>query len=132
MANQNPDQSGLTSWKPGQSGNPKGKPKGRKNLSTVVRELMEDPDFDWDKIPMGKKQKEYAKKIGRPWDLIVMTAIAKSFGQGDSRMMEFLRKSGYGDKLDITTKGKEIQQPVIISPIQKRDVETETETAGSD
>ena len=28
-------------WKPGQSGNPAGKPRGTKNLSTILRELLE-------------------------------------------------------------------------------------------
>jgi len=28
-------------WKPGQSGNPKGRPPGSKNISTILRELME-------------------------------------------------------------------------------------------
>ena len=31
-------------WKPGQSGNPKGRPKGIKYLSEALRELLQDPD----------------------------------------------------------------------------------------
>ena len=38
MANQD----NLKSWLPGQSGNPSGKPKGIKNLSTWIREFLED------------------------------------------------------------------------------------------
>ncbi len=31
----------LTPWQPGQSGNPKGKPKGSRNRETIVREILE-------------------------------------------------------------------------------------------
>ena len=31
----------LTPYKPGQSGNPNGKPKGTKNRSTILREILE-------------------------------------------------------------------------------------------
>ena len=31
----------LKSWSKGESGNPKGRPKGSKNRSTIVRELLE-------------------------------------------------------------------------------------------
>ncbi len=31
----------LTPWKPGHSGNPKGRPKGSRNRSTIMRELLE-------------------------------------------------------------------------------------------
>jgi hypothetical protein len=46
MSNPNPDMSGLTPVKPGQVLNPNGKPKGTRNVSTVLRELLasQDPD----------------------------------------------------------------------------------------
>lgn len=36
----------LTPWKPGQSGNPAGKPKGAKNNSTVVKKILAAPAND--------------------------------------------------------------------------------------
>lgn len=36
----------LNPWKPGQSGNPNGKPKGTKHLATWIRGLLEDETFE--------------------------------------------------------------------------------------
>lgn len=85
----------LTPFKPGQSGNPNGRPKGSKNLASIIREL-ENEDFDWSKVPI--KNKDQAKLIGSPWKAIVLTALAKAFS-GDIQAAEWLRKGGYGDKI---------------------------------
>lgn len=107
--------------------NTQGRQKGSKNLATIVREL-EAEDFDWSKVPI--KQKEAAKAIGSPWRAIVYTAIGMAMS-GNVKAMEWLRKSGYGDKLDVTSDGKKIQTPLIISEIKPRHATTETETADS-
>jgi len=107
--------------------NTNGRPVGGKNLATLVREL-ESEDFDWSKVPL--KQRDAVKSMGSPWKAIVFTALAKAVS-GDVKAMEWLRKSGYGDKLDITTKGKEIQSPLIISTIKPRNAETEEQTTDS-
>jgi len=93
MANPNPDQSGLEKgkWKPGQSGNPAGKPKGTKHLSTHIQELLNDPTFEL-KLKDGTLLEE------RPIEAIIKTAVAKSIS-GDNRWAEWLAKHGYGDKL---------------------------------
>lgn len=85
----------LKSWQPGQSGNPKGRPKGVKNLATIIREL-EDDNFDWSKVPI--KQKAAAEAVGSPWRAIVYTAVAKAYS-GDVRAMQWLARAGYGDKV---------------------------------
>lgn len=132
MANKNPNTSGLTPFKPGQSGNPAGKLKGTKNLATIIEELENEDFGDWAKIPI--KEKATAMAIGSPWRAIVYTAIAKAYG-GDTHAAEWLRKSGYGDKLDLTSKGQRLKQvPVVVSEIKPREnhVETEAEaTTGS-
>lgn len=129
MANDKIAEAGKeTQFKPGESGNPNGRPKGTKNLATIVEEL-EREDFDWSNVPI--KQKEAAQAIGSPWRAIVYTAVAKAYA-GDVKAMEWLRKSGYGDKLDVTSKGKRImQEPVIVSTIKPRYANTETETEDS-
>ena len=122
------EQGKKTQFQPGQSGNPAGRPVGTKNLATIIQEL-ESEEFDWSKVPI--KQKEAAQAIGSPWRAIVYTAIAKAYS-GDMRAAEWLRKSGYGDKLDVTSGGKLISQPpLIVSEIKKRNVNTEAETTES-
>ena len=41
----------TTRWKPGQSGNPKGRPRGSKNLNTILAEALDE------KIPVQEKGK---------------------------------------------------------------------------
>lgn len=102
----------------GETANPNGRPKGVKNLATIVREL-EAEDFDWAKIPI--KQKDAAQAIGSPWRAIVFTAIGMAMS-GNVKAMEWLRKSGYGDKLDITTAGDKIEavQVTIVNPNENK------------
>ncbi len=48
MSNPNPDQSGLKPWKPGQSGNPKGLPKGRtfeQEVQAILAKKFPGHDF---------------------------------------------------------------------------------------
>lgn len=87
-------------FEPGQSGNPKGKPKGSKSLSTIIRDLTENTP-DWSKIRL-KNKEDFTKTYGnnRAWDAIVYVAISQAMA-GDQQAREWLRKSGYGDKLTL-------------------------------
>jgi hypothetical protein len=122
----------ATQFKPGESGNPAGKPKGTKSLSTLIREL-ENEDFDWELVPI--KVKDQAKKIGSPWKAIVFTAMAKAYS-GDVKAMEWLRKAGYGDKLNVEVEGGlfsenklviEVVKPKALDEDEKNTTERETE-----
>lgn len=86
-----------TQFKPGIAPNPNGRPKGRKNLSTIIRDCLEDPNFDWKIVPIKKRGR--AMEIGTPFKAIVITALAKAYS-GDVKAMEWLRKAGYGDKVE--------------------------------
>lgn len=88
----------LKSWRPGQSGNPAGKPKGTKHFSTWIQEMMEDDQFTR-KLSNGKTKKELPVKA------IVSTLIAKALG-GDMKAIDLLAKYGYGSKFDITSKNE--------------------------
>lgn len=88
----------ATQFKKGQSGNPKGRPKGGANLSTIIKELEND-DYDWSLIPV--KQKDVIAKFGAPWRAIVGIALAKACS-GDIKAAEWLAKFGYGETTRIT------------------------------
>ncbi len=72
----------LTPWKPGQSGNPAGKPKGARNRSTIYRQHLEK---------LGKS--------GQVVDDIVLAAIDKAL-TGDINALKELMDSGYGKVAD--------------------------------
>lgn len=102
MSNPNPPLENLKPFKPGQSGNPNGAPKGTKHLSTHIQEMLNDESFEL-KLKDGTLLKE------RPIDAIIKTAVAKSIS-GDNRWAEWLAKHGYGEKLnlEVTDTRKEI------------------------
>lgn len=111
MANPNGNPQNLTPWMPGQSGNPEGPPKGIKNWSSIVQNLLADPDLAdkllskkpgwWDSIP--------EKSAG---NAIVIAMIIQALG-GDVKAATWLRKTGYGDKLDLTNSDRNLK-PVYI------------------
>jgi hypothetical protein len=69
-----------TQFKPGQSGNPKGRPKGAKNFSTKVHEVLSLPV----KITQGKRQTSV------PTDVAVLMRIREKALNGDLRAGERL------------------------------------------
>jgi hypothetical protein len=90
------NQQNLKSWKPGQSGNPAGKPKGTKHLSTWIREMLEDDSFTA-KLASGKTAK------GAPVKAIIQSLAVKAL-EGDMKAFDLLAKYGYGTKVDATSK----------------------------
>jgi hypothetical protein len=99
------NESNLKSWKPGQSGNPNGKPKGSKHLSTWIRELMEDESFEIQLID-GTITKN------APVKAIVNTLLHKAIN-GDLRAIDLIAKYGYGTKVDITSDYKQLPVPIL-------------------
>jgi len=97
-------------WKPGESGNPNGRPPGitgRKTMATVVREMLEDEEFEI-KFKNGETRKWPAK--------IITEVLVRKAASGDVQAYNALVKSGYGDKVDVTTQGDKISQPVVYLP----------------
>lgn len=82
-----------TQFKPGESGNPAGKPKGTKHLSTHIQDLLDDEAFSPEKV----SGKEYS---GTPMKAIIVTAITKAI-DGDNRWADWLAKYGYGEKYTV-------------------------------
>lgn len=111
----------LKPWKPGTSGNPSGKPKGTKHLSSWIQEMMEDDKF-MHKLANGKNKKEVPVKA------IIAALITKAL-EGDMKAFELLARYGYGTRIDLTSNHKQIPTPILIgmntdnylSNIQKSD-----------
>lgn len=94
MGNPNPNTSGLTPFQPGQSGNPAGKPKGAKHLSTRIQEMLNDDEFTANMVGSDGKSIQFK---GQPMEAIVRTAMLKAMS-GDKKWAEWLAKYGYGLK----------------------------------
>jgi len=93
-----------TQFKPGESGNPAGKPKGSKHISTWIRDLLNDEEFTLDNFLFNGKQFK-----GAPIKAIVTVAIMNAL-QGDNKWAEWLAKHGYGTKqvIEVNDPRKEI------------------------
>jgi hypothetical protein len=82
-----------TQFKPGQSGNPSGKPKGTVHLSTMIQDMLNDEDL----TPAAVNMKQSGKT---PMIAIVTVAIGKAI-DGDIKWAGWLAKHGYGTKVEI-------------------------------
>lgn len=78
----------LKPWKPGQSGNPAGRKPGSKNVSTIVRELLEQDVIDGvlGGIPLSKSIKGKSASYAQA---MVLVMIQKALG-GDVRAVRWL------------------------------------------
>lgn len=93
MGNPSPKTGHLvkTQWRSGQSGNPLGKPKGSKHISTWIQELLNDEKFQATVITNHGQKVEYK---GAPIKAIVQTAIMQAI-QGDKQWADWLARHGY-------------------------------------
>lgn len=87
----------LKPFPKGVSGNPKGRPKGVKNWSTVVQQLLADEKLI-DKVVTTKPAYWEELPTKNAANAIVVSMIIKAM-QGQKDAAEWLRKSGFGDKL---------------------------------
>lgn len=101
----------IGQWKPGESGNPAGRPKGSKNLSQHIENMLNDPDFEL-------KLRDGSMIKGAPIGAIIKAAIVKAIA-GDMRAFDMLAKYGYGTKMDITSGGEKLELPQVYLPARK-------------
>lgn len=125
----------LKPFPKGVSGNPKGRPKGTKNWSTVVRDLLNDEEL-LDKISKNKPSYYEHLPVKNGAHAIVIAMMIEAL-KGKKEAAEWLRKTGWGDKIDITSGEERISMaPIIISEIKPRNVTTsaqaETDTDDTD
>lgn len=98
-----------TQFQPGQSGNPKGVPKGTKHLNTWIQELLEDDSFEANLLDSKKGLIEFK---GAPLKAIILAQRHKAVN-GDQKAVDLLFKYGWPAKTetDVTSKGEAINQP---------------------
>lgn len=115
----------LIPFKPGQSGNPAGKPKGARSLSTIIREFLEQ-ELDWSLVPVKPERakhlaEKYRGKAG--WEALVAVAAGKAMS-GDTKAMAWLSKAGYGDKITHDFDGGLFsQKKLVIEVVQPKTIE---------
>jgi len=93
----------------GISGNPAGKPKGTKHISTWIQEMMEDEDFT---TYIQDAREGFVEYKGAPVKAIVKTATVKAIA-GDKDAREWLAKYGWRKEMDITSNGESIVLPIL-------------------
>ena len=97
-------------FKPGQSGNPKGRPKGAKNRSTVIKRWLEA--IDKGKNPMTGEVEEMSVE-----DKMTLALIGKAL-KGDTQAYKALMDIAYGQpKQEIENTG----QSEVITRIKWKD-----------
>jgi hypothetical protein len=92
-----PNIENLKPFPKGVSGNPKGRPKGVKNLATVVQQILADEKL-LDKIVKNKPSYWEELPSKNAANAIVVAMVVQAM-QGDKSAAEWLRKAGFGDKL---------------------------------
>ena len=78
----------LIHYKPGQSGNPKGRKKGSKNRSTIAKEMLE--------FVMSGKDLNGADIEASAEELMTMSVLLKAVKDGDINAYKAIQDSAYG------------------------------------
>jgi hypothetical protein len=93
----------ATQFKPGESGNPAGKPKGAVHISQHIQKLMEDEAFEANILDAKIGIKEYR---GAPVQAIIQVAITKAVN-GDDKARDWLAKYGWSQKIENEHSGEQ-------------------------
>lgn len=81
-------------------------------MATVIRELLEDENFEI-KFKNGEIRKYPAR--------VITEVMVRKAASGDVQAFNALVKSGYGDKVDVTSGGDKIQLPNVYLPQRKEE-----------
>ncbi len=105
----------LTPLLPGQVLNPHGRPKGSKNLSHWIRELLTDENFETNLLDSRKGVIEYK---GAPIKALITVAIHRAIHDEKNgyKWAEWLGKYGYGIAMKIEGDGTPINVVHIYKP----------------
>ncbi len=115
----NPKYPNLKPWPPGQSGNPAGRKPGSKNISTIVRELL-DQEATADML-IGSGIAELVQGAPKNYaQVVVWVAIQKAL-QGDMRAIQWLaeQQERNGVQQDVLRR-----EPIVVSHLKPRNQST--------
>lgn len=94
-------------WKPGVSGNPKGKPKGAIHISKRIRKILALP-IDWEKININEAGLEkLKKKYGNASiaECLIYIQVSKAM-TGDTQAFRVLSEGGWGKMVNLDVNAK--------------------------
>lgn len=94
-----------TKFKPGESGNPKGRPKGSRSRSTVVKQWLEVQESAKNPITGVTESLEQQD--------IITLALLKKARQGDVQAFKELMDSAYGKQPQVLTHEGNTEAPVV-------------------
>jgi hypothetical protein len=109
---------------PSEAGKLGGRPKGSRNWSSVVKELLDDEELFAVLVDNMERKPAWlgATKTKTLMQAIGVAQSIKAMG-GSHLSAEWLRKTGYGDNIDITSGGERITiEPIVISQIKPRNI----------
>lgn len=118
MANPNPIPPEEHKFKPGESGNPNGRPKGVRNLSTILRDMLqEEIEVNIDGVKSRKQfQEVIIRKLLKKANDGDIRAIMEIFDRTEGRPKQELEQSG---GTSITVKWDQSLIPSTESPQQE-------------
>lgn len=109
---------------PSEAGKLGGRPKGSKNWSTVVQDLLDDEELFQTLVDNMERKPAWLKPTGTKTLMQAVTVAQAIKAMGGSHFSaEWLRKTGWGDKIDLTSGGERISiEPIIVSQIKPRNI----------
>lgn len=116
-----------TQFKEGNPGG--GRPKGSLNWSTIVKAMLEDEQFA-DKV-VAKKPGWWESLPNKDMAHIIAGAMMTAAISGSHKAAEWVRKTGFGDKLEIDENRTETRIVEIYDMTPTKDENSEQAEAGS-
>lgn len=109
---------------PSEAGKLGGRPKGSRNWSSVVKELLDDEELFTQLLESMERKPKWLEttNVKTLMNAITIAQGLKALG-GSHFSAEWIRKTGFGDKIDITSNGETLKiEPVVVSQIKPRNI----------
>lgn len=105
-----------------------GRPVGSRSWSTVTKELLEDEELFATLVENMERKPPWLDKVGTKTLMQAITTAQAIKAMGGSHFSaEWLRKTGWGDKIDLSGEVTLKIEPIIVSDIKPRQIITEGE-----